>query len=1771
MSSRSSRIPRSTSTNENAVPSAASKPSLPGKVTVKPAASTAVPRSRIPSASSLLSKNASSASRLSKSSSAKTLRPTASQAQLIVRGEEEPAPAYNSLVGIALQLPTSDDAVEEVKNAFHDEEAVEAGEELMQMPTPPNSQSPPRGGKGMERSQSGSKLAAGTSSRLPRTRSTSSTQLAPPAATKPRRSSRSPSAQLADAAAAIPAGPSHAPHVLAARRRSSVSPLPPTSQTSSSSQPQQLAKSSSRCSLSASTARAASPAVKAAPSAATKPIRRSSKLRPRPSETLPQPITIDSSDDDGLDDPLLLYGPEQTRGKGEGKQGTSRSGMGRTRTVTPVPQKGVLRRRSEAKADVGAKEREVKKEESVEGEEQETSQPVDDEEEMEPTQEEEEMDDQAPVDQHGDPPDLEAADDADFGGGFEDHQFQDDAAFAAAAEFDQPEEPADLSIYGQTDGLAPLHDPSSGSEADPEELDEREHEERHSPSPAAPPVVEEEQPAAFDQADAPSSDLTYVDYAPAPVAVPEPRGRPLAARPSYPPLDPDESGEWDDVVPVRLGSSPVRGGSMEAAEEVEEEEEEDVKVEQQENVEEDEVDKEAEDIEELVSEEPPTVEFAATVATEEAATAAAPSQPQAEAALAVPPPSTGYRSPSPAILSPFFRRPAAAATFSPEPSSAPRRSTPSLSFASPRLPRDRYPSLALPNFPSPATAPITARSPSVSAASAQAPPSSAVSATRSWTRGPAFFRSSSFSPPPHAEQPRSATLFTRHPGRDESEAPSEHGAAEQSREYHRFADLTPTSPHVESIRELREEIRAMSREADELEREDEQEEEEEEVVLVGEEQQALNRARSKSASPPRQDDLPSAALAEEEEDEADEEDRAPPTPAKDYDTRMSSPVASLRLGQSPPRSPNGDVLMSSPSPRAASPAAQQSPLRASFAGSPSPPLSSPPSLEYKKLPATPSAAGAHEADEDARMGSPSPAKLAAASASSARRIGGIVEVGKEKLQGLLFGPRASVIEGVEAKQVETEPQGEEEDEADEDDQPFPQFASRVKPSSPLPRASPSHADESAFSASHSHSNLSIASTSSRFSTSSRRRRRSSRPSHPTLPVIEISSTDAKAAARAAAILKCYHDYIEQGVEAVEAGEKSLRRIDGELEQDEEDDEEELRTLLLDAEDEVRQSLPRRRRSGSATSASVDGTASIDTLPAAQPAPPPATHDRQRTSSSRTTNSASTLSSVVNTTAWTSSEWRRLEQTLVEVGRRHRRGTSVSSISAGGESFVTNASAVGEEVDAEVVVDAFLRKWGVAREECEGQWAWDTLVTRVNALKTRRAKDVRLKRASSVSSTSTSLYGRAPLPPPHSSQHKQRDRRETLETELRRASSPASPEEEDEQEQSRSEEEDERSPSPAPTVVKQEPASDSEEDQPSGEVTSSDEEDHESRQLEDDTFFGTTRSNKERRARRTSVQPVYLPTALANPALRHLYEATPPEKPKVPVRDYLDDETPSSAGAGGDEVAEEDESGEEERARNATTPENEREPSQPPSSASRLISYLGSFVRRSPAPEPSPSSTCVAPPTPAAGSPEGSLSPSPEEPEMREVQLHASVVTPRFASTSKPFPPVPGANKTLPHPGDRKILPLPPTHFPHSLSSGNLATPQPVASSSKVTLDGPGVSRSAPQPYRRRRRSSGETGRVWEVVNAIEEAESSREEEEARIIELLQSGGAKRRAAAGDLRQREEGTSGKGKGKAKEVEWRGFVEVEADLSRTMIPAGTRALDRRPSGEMRASRR
>ncbi|TNY23543.1 hypothetical protein DMC30DRAFT_389305 [Rhodotorula diobovata] len=812
--------------------------------------------------------------------------------------------------------------------------------------------------------------------------------------------------------------------------------------------------------------------------------------------------------------------------------------------------------------------------------------------------------------------------------------------------------------------------------------------------------------------------------------------------------------------------------------------------------------------------------------------------------------------------------------------------------------------------------------------------------------------------------------------------------------------------------------------------------------------------------------------------------------------------------------------MSSPSPRGSPASAAAAGPRALGSESPSRP-----SVGRRDVASTPGRDG----EDDARMVSPSPARQGQASPLKAR-IGEFVDEGRTKLQGLLFGPRASTpraegaapareqVEGPEAGAAQDE--GEEHaDEDDDEDQPFPQPQAKQRP-----RAPASLADSTLTSHSHSRSHASF--DSSTTSTSRRHPRRRRRPSHPTLPVIEITSTDARAAARAAAILKVHHKYVEQGISAVDAARAAADAFDKaqrEGEEDEDSEEEELRTLLLDAVDELREQAPAQAR----------------------------TRTRTRSVSVSVTTSTSTAAAGGR---WTPAEWRRLEQTLVELGRRLRRDTSVASSCVGGRSMrsesIAMANVVGDEVEPEAVVEAFLRSMGVAREECVGEWNWDKLLFRVEALKMRRADDVRKRRALSHASTSHvgSRAGQASLPPLH----------ERGETE--RSQSSAVVDEHDEHDATRE---------AHATVVKQEQLSDDEQ-WPFGPAGDSESEnsDNEQDRLGDDTFFASSKRDR-RRSRRASIEPVYVPTALANPALRHLYDDFQLEKPKLPLKEVLREDSPESSGPA---------SGEDEAPRESTPGADDRagvEPPRSPSSAQRLISYLGSFVRRSPA--PSPASSTRALPADSSASP----SPSPV-PEMQQVQFSASRVTPQFASTAKPYPPLPAAttHKPLPPIEGRVVRPL-----PHSASQPQHRAD---ASTSRFTLEGDTTSEavdlsgssggnsstsSVSLSTRRRRRSSGEgSGRVWAAVDAIEEAESSREEEESRVIELLRGGSAaKRRAASGDLRERTDAAEGKGKGKAREVDWRGFVEIEQELGRTMVPTGTRALDRRVSGERRVSRR
>ncbi|GAA5874447.1 hypothetical protein JCM16303_005857 [Sporobolomyces ruberrimus] len=1038
-----------------------------------------------------------------------------------------------------------------------------------------------------------------------------------------------------------------------------------------------------------------------------------------------------------------------------------------------------------------------------------------------------------------------------------------------------------------------------------------------------------------------------------------------------------------------------------------------------------------------------------------------------------------------------------------------------------RLPT-RSPSLA----PPPTTNRVSRKPSPLSSAPAAAP-------AQEWTRGPAFFRSSSFSPPP-VKSSFDRKGKGKASDQDQREEVEREEEEEESREYWKAGAMTVTSPHVSE--------RGKSADL----------EEEEEVSRQGSIGGSRERGQGQSSIPPPTPSKDRRPLDQEQDDD-DTSMRSLRGSLRSRKTSAASTSISSSSQSSPPRSPppppptieletfdddDGDDRMISPSP-SSSPVQSIRSIEMSIspAGSPTSQTSD------KKLPATPPPQLNVEGEGDEHMSSPSPARtlpsprnvdvspVSSEGVKSLRRspsrLEELVEAGRGKLTGLLsFGgigaglgtkkdvegkesgsiPReaeastsktlledqAQTTSGIDSRQKERE-----EEEEDDQDQPFPLDSTRhslAASTSTKPRQSQTTANESIFSnfSTYSHAN-----------STSRRSLRARNHSHSSLPVIEISSTDAKAAARAAAILKVYHKYVEQGIEGGLARDEASRVIreaekrglEAEEEEDDEE-EEELRTLLFDAEEEVRVTFGRglsvdtQERSPNSRSPEeqagsreeeeeADEEDEVRSVLLSDRSQSPATTQRALAPSvASTTESHSRSRSVSNESLsgfssvvgerWTSQEWRRLEQSLVEAKRRLK-----------GE---------GREIGTVEVVEAFLRRWGVSREECQGDWEWDKLLVRVEAIKARRAKDVREHRATSqVSALSVASSVQS------------------------RNSSVAA--DEGSSVGAVTEEEGERTVSPVRTVIKEEEQSDHGSD--SGASSEEDEHDEDgTRDLQDDTFFASNR--RLRRTRRTSMPHTRLPTALSNPRLAHIYDDAPaPEKPRLPIKELL--QRGESTEPVPSVVVESDPE---------STPEppnrdrEDEEASRPASSAQRLFSYLGSFVRRSPGPSP----------TSSKFAPTSSISPSPEpETEMSETRLRPPpVVTPQPTS--------PSADETLPPVSNRKIRPL-----PHSQDQTTARTPVASTSHSSTSLDVPApASRSI-----RRRRSSGEEGKVWEAVVAIEEAESSREEEEARVVELLKTGSAKRKASGGDLRRKVQRGDGKGKEKAKAKGKERAVELEGE--------------------------
>ncbi|KAH8921938.1 hypothetical protein BT69DRAFT_287534 [Atractiella rhizophila] len=240
------------------------------------------------------------------------------------------------------------------------------------------------------------------------------------------------------------------------------------------------------------------------------------------------------------------------------------------------------------------------------------------------------------------------------------------------------------------------------------------------------------------------------------------------------------------------------------------------------------------------------------------------------------------------------------------------------------------------------------------------------------------------------------------------------------------------------------------------------------------------------------------------------------------------------------------------------------------------------------------------------------------------------------------------------------------------------------------------------------------SASSNSSLSSRIRRISS--SHPLpvpqqqreFPIIEISSTDPRAAARAAAILKVHHKYIEEGwTAAVRArGEDGFIEEPNDIPNDwgNELDEEELGDLLKYAEAEVSSKLERSsshvrlKNKGQSTSTRLQYRTVL-----------PASDARARTSpapaKSHESAESSTSTIVIDFEVWGKEEWRRLEDVYVSIRNSTDRSLAVHP---------------------ERVIEAFLKQEAVKREECVDAWAWDTLLHRVTAIRARRTAARELK-------------------------------------------------------------------------------------------------------------------------------------------------------------------------------------------------------------------------------------------------------------------------------------------------------------------------------------------------------------------------------------------------------------------------------------------------------------
>lgn len=254
-----------------------------------------------------------------------------------------------------------------------------------------------------------------------------------------------------------------------------------------------------------------------------------------------------------------------------------------------------------------------------------------------------------------------------------------------------------------------------------------------------------------------------------------------------------------------------------------------------------------------------------------------------------------------------------------------------------------------------------------------------------------------------------------------------------------------------------------------------------------------------------------------------------------------------------------------------------------------------------------------------------------------------------------------------------------------------------------------------------------------------------------------------------------------------------------------------------------------------------------------------------------------------------------------------------------------------------------------------------------------------------------------------------------------------------------------------------------------------------------------------RARPAIVAPVPAivqpPLALASSRFAHLYDE-PIEKPRLPSQSWA----PSSSVEPQEEEEDEDEGDSEDPGSQESTPPPAGSDTSAQSPAKKLFSYLGGLVRRS-----------TSTPEPTASEPVTTELPRPQSP--AGFNFGVSLRSP-FGSAGRPIRPLPGSTST-------------------PMSD---ARPRPRTSSG----------------------GSSSGGRVAQEIARLEDAETSREEDEAELARSLGSGAVtsiKRRASVADLRE----TGGRLSSAASLS-----LSVPAKKPAVFVPSGTRALDK-PIGE------